>query len=86
MKVIDLYKYVRPDGGVTVSTIEPTCEYTRMVRLVADEGKALTLDGVSFSVSSDVNSTDGWYEVDAPTDYSDEVTDEEFLSMISEVM
>lgn len=86
MKVIDLYKYVRPDGGVTVSTIEPTCEYTRMVRLVADEGKALTLDGVSFSVSSDVNSTDGWYEVDAPADYSDEVTDEEFLSMISEVM
>ena len=86
MKVIDLYKYVRPDGGVTVSTIEPTCKYTRMVRLVADEGKALTLDGVSFSVSSDVNSTDGWYEVDAPADYSDEVTDEEFLSMISEVM
>ena len=86
MKVIDLYKYSRPDGGVTVSTIEPTCEYTRMIRLVADEGKALTLDGVSFSVSSDVNSTDGWYEVDVPADYSDEVTDEEFLSMISEVM
>ena len=86
MKVIDLYKYVRPDGGVTVSTIKPTCEYTRMVRLVADEGKALTLDGTSLTVSTDVDSSYGWYEVDAPEGYSDEVTDDEFLSMISEVM
>lgn len=65
MQVINVYKYVRPDGGVTVSPVEPTCEYTQMVRLVADEGKALTLDGTSLTISADVNSTDGWYEVDA---------------------
>lgn len=86
MQVINVYKYVRPDGGVTVSPVEPTCEYTRMVRLVADEDKALTLDGTSLTISADVNSTDGWYEVDAPADYSDEATGEEFLNMISEAM
>ena len=37
MQIINLYKYTREDGGVTVSPIKPDCEYTDMVRLVADD-------------------------------------------------
>lgn len=66
MQTINLYKYVREGGGVTVSPIKPDCEFTEMVRLVADEGKRLTNDGVSFCGCVDVYSVDGWQEVDDP--------------------
>ena len=66
MQVIALYKYIRVDGGVTVSPIKPDCEYTEMYRLVADEGKVLTQDGVDTTICVDVESVEGWYEVDAP--------------------
>ena len=66
MQIIKLYKYNRPDGGVTVSPVVPEGEYTTMVRLVADEGKELTQDGVNTTPCADVESADGWYEVDAP--------------------
>ena len=42
MKIIPMYRYIRADGGTTVSPNKPDCEYTEMYRLVADEGKALT--------------------------------------------
>ena len=35
-----------------------------MYRLVADEGKELTQDGVNTTCCIDVKSTEGWYEVD----------------------
>lgn len=66
MQTIILYKYIRADGGVTVSPIKPDCEYTEMYRLVADEGKVLTQDGVDTTTCVDVESVEGWYEVDAP--------------------
>ena len=66
MKAIKLYKYEREGGGVTVSPINPDCEYTEMVRLVADEGKVLTNDGQNFTSCVDVETADGWYEVDDP--------------------
>lgn len=66
MQTIILYKYIRADGGVTVSPIKPDCEYTEMYRLVADEGKVLTQDGVDTTTCIDVESVEGWYEVDAP--------------------
>lgn len=66
MQTINLYRYTRPDGGITVSTNVPDTDYTPMYRLVADEGKELTLDGVDRTACTDVYSTDGWYEVDAP--------------------
>ena len=68
MQTIKLYKYTRPDGGVTVSPVKPDTAYTEMVRLVADEGKALTTDGINFTTCTDVLSADGWIEVDAPED------------------
>ena len=72
-----LYKYKRGDGGVTVSPIKPDAEYTEMVRLIADEGKALTKDGKDLRSVVDADSADGWYEVDAPKEDIDEVSDTE---------
>lgn len=66
MQTITLYKYQRADGGTTVSTSKPNCDYTEMYRLVADEGKALTKDGVGLYPCVDTDTVDGWYEVDAP--------------------
>lgn len=68
MQIITLYQYEREDGGVTVSPIKPDVEYTEMYRLVADEGKALTKDGVNTTPCTDVESVEGWYEVDEPID------------------
>jgi hypothetical protein len=66
MQIINLYKYERADGGITVSPNKPDVAYTEMYRLVADEGKVLTNDGEHFTSCADVDSIDGWYEVDAP--------------------
>lgn len=70
MQTIILYKYIREDGGISTSPVKPNAEYTEMFRLVADEEKALTRDGVNLASCVDVVSIDGWYEVDAPTDES----------------
>lgn len=67
MQTITLYRYTRPDGGISVSPIKPNVEYTEMVRLVADEGKALT-DGTNITTCTDVSSAEGWTEIDAPKD------------------
>ena len=66
MQIIELYKYKRENGGTTISPIKPSCEYTEMVRLVADEEKVLTRDGENFTTCVDTETADGWYEVDAP--------------------
>ena len=63
MQTITLYRYTRPDGGISVSPIKPNIEYTEMVRLVADEGKALT-DGTNTTTCTDVSSAEGWTEID----------------------
>lgn len=67
MQTITLYRYTRPDGGVTVSPIKPNVKYTEMVRLIADEGKILT-DGTNTTMCIDVSSAEGWTEIDAPKD------------------
>ena len=67
MQKIILYKYVRDDGGVTVSPIKPECEYTEMTRLVADEGKLLS-NGVIETSCADVETVEGWYEIDDESD------------------
>lgn len=64
MQTITLYRYTREDGGVTVSPEKPTGEYTTLYRLVADEGKALTQDGETFTPCVDVDDVGGWYEVE----------------------
>lgn len=66
MKIVKLYKYTREGGGTTISPNRPDREYTEMYRLIADEDKALTKDGVNVTTCADVESTNGWYEVEAP--------------------
>ena len=61
MSIIPLYRYTRPDGGVTVSPIKPDTEYTELCRLIADEGMAIT-NGVIITDCIDVDSADGWID------------------------
>ena len=66
MQIIILYRYTRPNGGITVSPVKPeNAEYIEMYRLVADDGKALTKGDIITSCT-DVYTTEGWTEIDAP--------------------
>lgn len=87
MQIITLYKYTREDGGVTVSPAKPNTDYTEMYRLVADEGKALTLDGVNLTSCTDVEDTEGWYEVDAPEEGedTDTATDADYQAALTDL-
>ena len=80
MQIIDLYKYTRPDGGVTVSPVRPEGEYAPMYRLVADEGMALTKDGENLTSCADVESVEGWYEVEAA---EGEATEQDYLDALN---
>lgn len=62
MKTINLYRYIRPDGGITVSTVQPDVEYTALYRLVADEGMILT-DGSITTSCVDVEDMSVWSEM-----------------------
>lgn len=68
MQTITLYRYTRPDGGVSTSPIKPDAgDYSLKYRLIADEGKLLT-DGTTVAGCVDVESPEGWTETDAPED------------------
>lgn len=82
MKTLPLYRYTRSDGGITTSLIKPSGEYTEMVRLVADEGKELIKNGERVQCV-DVDSIEGWTEVEATTPSRDEITDTEALQIIT---
>ncbi len=62
MQTINLYRYTRADGGVTVSTVKPDGEYTELYRLVADEGMVLT-DGATKTSCVDTTDVSVWSEV-----------------------
>lgn len=66
MIIKELYRYERAEGKVTVSPIMPTDkEYTILYRLIAEEGKVIT-DGEETFTCKDVDSIEGYYEIDAP--------------------
>ena len=67
MQTVILYRYKRSDGGYSVSPNRPKGKYDTRVRLIADEGKALT-DGNVVTQCTDTESADGWTEIDAPVD------------------
>lgn len=66
MEIKNLYKYKRADGGTTISPNKPDCDYTIMYRIIASEGKVITKDGINVTICADVDSIEGWYEIDAP--------------------
>ena len=63
MQILPLYRYTRPDGGTTDSTVKPDAEYTELFRLVADEGMALT-DGNTTTSCTDTTDPSAWSEVE----------------------
>lgn len=63
MIVKELYCYERETDKITVSTEKPDCEYNLRYRLIADEKKLLTQDGENFISCVDVETIDGWYEI-----------------------
>ncbi len=75
MKIIPLYRYTRPDGGVTVSPVKPAGEYTEAFRLVAEEGKLLAREGAEPTPCTDTDSAEGWYEIE-DTEKQEEHNDE----------
>ena len=88
MQIIDLYRYTRPDGGVTVSPVKPEGEYEPMYRLVADEGMALTKDGENLTSCADVESVEGWYEVaivDGEAIDPNEATEADYIHALNEM-
>ena len=64
MIVKELYCYERETGKITHSPEKPDREYSLRFRLIADEDKELTKDGENFTTCIDVDSTEGWYEVE----------------------
>lgn len=68
MQKIPLFKFKRKDGGVTVSPKKPeNTDFEEAVRLIAEEGKTLTNDGINFTQCVDVASAEGWEEIDETT-------------------
>ena len=85
MQTITLYRYTRPDGGVSTSPAKPdTTEYTVKYRLIADDGKALT-DDTTVARCVDVDSPVGWTEIDAPEDEG-EMSDEEQYAKAGKIL
>ena len=72
MQKVILYRFRREDGGYSVSPNRPEGEYETRVRLIADDGKALT-DGKVVTQCTDAESADGWTEIDAPGEDAPEV-------------
>ena len=64
MEIKPLYRFLRDEGSVTESPEKPDgAEYTTRYRLIASDGKLLT-DGTTETCCIDVDSADGWYEID----------------------
>ena len=62
MIIMNTYKYYEDERHCCVSPIKPDCEYTEAVRLIAEEGHALTKDGINYYYCVDADSADGWLE------------------------
>lgn len=83
MQIINLYRYTRPDGGVTVSIVQPDVEYTALYRLVADEGMLLT-DGTTTTSCVDITDTSVWSEIVDTTNNNTQPTSPELSAEIIE--
>lgn len=83
MQTIPLYRYTRPDGGVTVSTVKPSGEYTELSRLVADEGYTLT-NGETTTPCVDTDNPGVWSEV-ADTENPNEATAADYQAALRDM-
>ena len=73
MYYIPLYKVIRNDGGVTMTTEKPDeMAEPAQIRVIAGKGKRVTTDGIKLYICRDVDIVGSieetlapWYEVDA---------------------
>lgn len=87
MTIKELYCYEREEGKVTVSTEKPNCEHIIKYRLIADDERQLTRDGENFAICIDVESSEGWYEIDNNSSLApDEISAEEFMTLVEEAL
>lgn len=63
MQKITLYRFIRPDSGVTASPVKPNGECIKMSHLVADKGYVLT-NGVITTPCCDTDNAEAWTEVE----------------------
>jgi hypothetical protein len=74
MKRKTLYRYLREDGGYTVSPVKPEgTAYTKRYRLMAEEGMAIT-NGEIVTEVIDVKSYAGWQDCERPEPDPDDGT------------
>ena len=65
MQIKPLYKYEWAKGKIEVSPIKPEDKpYIDMYRLIADEGKMLAYNNVIMGNVIDIDTLDGWSEVE----------------------
>ena len=93
MIIMNTYKYYEDERHYCVSPIKPDCEYTEAVRLIAEEGHAITNDGINYYYCIDVDSADGWLEI--PGTYTEEgdfipvdvteATEQDYLAALAEL-
>ena len=84
MTIKSLYKIIRPDGGVTISTAQPDGDYVPYLRLIADDGKVMTNGTVKAPVVDVPDGDQGlWEEID---DEDQEMTAEEIVAALEEVL
>lgn len=83
MTSIPLYRYIRPDGGVTVSPRKPSVDYTELTRLVADDGYTLT-NGETVTTCTDTDNPGAWSEV-PDTENPNEATETDYQNALREM-
>lgn len=83
METITLYRYIRSDGGVSISPVMPDGECTELFRLVADEGMVLT-DGEKFTSCTDTKHPERWTEV-ADTENPGYANEEDYQNALREM-
>ena len=83
MQTIKLYRFTRPNGGVTVSPVKPDGDYTELFRLVADEGYVLT-NGETVTSCTDTDNPNIWSEI-PDSDNPGEATEEDYQNALREM-
>ena len=63
MEIVNLYKYEDSNGFVVTPIKRNDTDIPSGYRLIADDGKALTKDGINLCPAVDTDITEGWYEV-----------------------
>lgn len=85
MEIINLYRYVRPDGGTDISPVKPEGDYEILYRIIAAEGKVVSRDNLNFYGVIDTESAEGWLEYDNPEADERNATNEDYEAALAKL-